>query len=283
MLVSDFDFALPDDLIAQTAAPRGRIPPARARSGDRRDGPPLDWRPANDSPAGRCSGRQQHSCLCGPTAGSSGAQRWGSGVPTTEIARDRAPSFQLPASAQSSVASPTPADDVGPPERWSGRPSCTQARSSSRGRSSGSTVPLASLMGEVLERHFQGRRTIRLWPESGGDVTTLIDALGHVPLPPYIRRDDTAGGPRALPDRLCARARVGCRADRRAALHDRFARGAQRARHRARGDHAARRATARSSRSKSIRSKITSSIPNRIRLARTRLRRSIAPDRRAVA
>ena len=48
------------------------------------------------------------------------------------------------------------------------------------------------LMGEVLERHFQGRRTIRLWPESGGDVTTLIDALGHVPLPPYIRREDTA-------------------------------------------------------------------------------------------
>ena len=47
-------------------------------------------------------------------------------------------------------------------------------------------------MGEVLERHFQGRRTIRLWPESGGDVTTLIDALGHVPLPPYIRREDTA-------------------------------------------------------------------------------------------
>ncbi len=47
-------------------------------------------------------------------------------------------------------------------------------------------------MGEVLERHFQGRRTIRLWSESGGDVTTMIDALGHVPLPPYIRREDTA-------------------------------------------------------------------------------------------
>ena len=48
------------------------------------------------------------------------------------------------------------------------------------------------LMGEVLERHFQGRRTIRLWPEPGGDVTALIDALGHVPLPPYIKRADTA-------------------------------------------------------------------------------------------
>lgn len=47
------------------------------------------------------------------------------------------------------------------------------------------------LMAEVTARHFQGRRTIRLWAESGGDVTALIDALGHVPLPPYIKRADT--------------------------------------------------------------------------------------------
>ena len=47
------------------------------------------------------------------------------------------------------------------------------------------------LMAEVLERHFRGRRTIRLWSESGADVETLVDALGHVPLPPYIKRDDT--------------------------------------------------------------------------------------------
>lgn len=47
------------------------------------------------------------------------------------------------------------------------------------------------LMGEVISRHFHGRRTIRLWAESGGDVDHLIDALGHVPLPPYIKRPDT--------------------------------------------------------------------------------------------
>ncbi len=52
--------------------------------------------------------------------------------------------------------------------------------------------PAGVLMGEVLERHFQGRRTIRLWSESGAPVTALIDALGHTPLPPYITRDDTA-------------------------------------------------------------------------------------------
>jgi S-adenosylmethionine:tRNA ribosyltransferase-isomerase len=53
--------------------------------------------------------------------------------------------------------------------------------------------PAGVLKAEVLDRHFFGRRTIRLWAESGLDVDALIDALGHVPLPPYIKRDDTAG------------------------------------------------------------------------------------------
>lgn len=47
------------------------------------------------------------------------------------------------------------------------------------------------LLGEVTGRHFQGRRTIRLWTEGGEDPDALIDALGHMPLPPYIHRDDT--------------------------------------------------------------------------------------------
>ncbi|HET7694937.1 MAG TPA: tRNA preQ1(34) S-adenosylmethionine ribosyltransferase-isomerase QueA [Vicinamibacterales bacterium] len=49
----------------------------------------------------------------------------------------------------------------------------------------------ARLHGEVLERLFFGRRRIRLTPERGR-VADAIDALGHVPLPPYIHRDDTA-------------------------------------------------------------------------------------------
>jgi S-adenosylmethionine:tRNA ribosyltransferase-isomerase len=48
-----------------------------------------------------------------------------------------------------------------------------------------------ALSCEVLERHFYGRRTIRLEAEDGGDVDALIDALGHIPLPPYIKRGDT--------------------------------------------------------------------------------------------
>ena len=46
------------------------------------------------------------------------------------------------------------------------------------------------LHGEVLERLFFGRRTIRLIAESG-TVEEAVDAIGHMPLPPYIHRSDT--------------------------------------------------------------------------------------------
>src|SRR4029079_19687039 len=47
------------------------------------------------------------------------------------------------------------------------------------------------LMAEILERQFFGRRTIRLWAEGDRRVDDLVDAMGHVPLPPYIQRGDT--------------------------------------------------------------------------------------------
>lgn len=47
-----------------------------------------------------------------------------------------------------------------------------------------------TLGGEVLERRFHGRRTIRLWTDGPEDIDAIIDALGHVPLPPYIKRPD---------------------------------------------------------------------------------------------
>jgi S-adenosylmethionine:tRNA ribosyltransferase-isomerase len=47
------------------------------------------------------------------------------------------------------------------------------------------------LLGEVVARNFYGRRTIRLWVDGGGDVDAMIEALGHMPLPPYIKRSDT--------------------------------------------------------------------------------------------
>jgi S-adenosylmethionine:tRNA ribosyltransferase-isomerase len=49
-----------------------------------------------------------------------------------------------------------------------------------------------TLHAEVLDRHFHGRRTVRLWTEDGSGVRDAIDAIGHVPLPPYIKRSDEA-------------------------------------------------------------------------------------------
>jgi len=46
------------------------------------------------------------------------------------------------------------------------------------------------LYGEIIGRHFHGRRTIKLWTDRGIDVLDAIDRIGHVPLPPYIKRDD---------------------------------------------------------------------------------------------
>ncbi len=49
--------------------------------------------------------------------------------------------------------------------------------------------------GQILERRFFGRRVVRLTTGAGslgaGDVDAAIDAIGHVPLPPYIRRPDS--------------------------------------------------------------------------------------------
>ena len=49
-----------------------------------------------------------------------------------------------------------------------------------------------TLHGEVLERRFHGRRVVRLWTEGGHPVWEAIEAVGHVPLPPYIKRPDRA-------------------------------------------------------------------------------------------
>lgn len=49
------------------------------------------------------------------------------------------------------------------------------------------------LHGEILERRFFGRRTVRLWTEDGSPVERLVDAIGHMPLPPYIKRADSTG------------------------------------------------------------------------------------------
>ena len=48
----------------------------------------------------------------------------------------------------------------------------------------------AVLHGEIVGRHYHGRRTVKFWTEDGSPVRETIDAIGHVPLPPYIKRAD---------------------------------------------------------------------------------------------
>lgn len=43
---------------------------------------------------------------------------------------------------------------------------------------------------EILERRFFGRRVVRLWTADGSPLETAVDSVGHIPLPPYIKRPD---------------------------------------------------------------------------------------------
>jgi S-adenosylmethionine:tRNA ribosyltransferase-isomerase len=47
-----------------------------------------------------------------------------------------------------------------------------------------------ALDAEVIAQHTFGRRTLELTTPEGTDVDAVIDAIGHVPLPPYIHRAD---------------------------------------------------------------------------------------------
>ena len=48
------------------------------------------------------------------------------------------------------------------------------------------------LEAEIVGQHFHGRRTVRLRTPDGSSLREAIHAIGHVPLPPYVKRDDTA-------------------------------------------------------------------------------------------
>ena len=47
-----------------------------------------------------------------------------------------------------------------------------------------------TIHGEILERRYFGRRLVRLWTEDGSPLDEAVDSIGHMPLPPYIKRDD---------------------------------------------------------------------------------------------
>jgi S-adenosylmethionine:tRNA ribosyltransferase-isomerase len=53
-------------------------------------------------------------------------------------------------------------------------------------------APGVAIRGEILDRLFFGRRRVAFTVEGAASFDAAVDALGHVPLPPYIDRGDTA-------------------------------------------------------------------------------------------
>jgi len=49
-----------------------------------------------------------------------------------------------------------------------------------------------AIHAEILERRSFGRRLVKLWTDDGVPLDDAVDAIGHVPLPPYIKRADRA-------------------------------------------------------------------------------------------
>jgi S-adenosylmethionine:tRNA ribosyltransferase-isomerase len=176
--VSAFDFPLPDELIAQQAAPRGesRLLVLHRATGDvehtrMRDLPRYlstgDLLVVNDT-------RVFPARLLGHRVPSGGA------VECLLLAREdgRAPD-DLHEQIWAALVHPGQKLKPGAHIRFDCPPQSADARG-------------GVLMAEILERRFFGRRQIRLWVEGDGTVDALVDAIGHVPLPPYIRRPDTA-------------------------------------------------------------------------------------------
>jgi S-adenosylmethionine:tRNA ribosyltransferase-isomerase len=166
MLVAEFDFALPDALIAQEARPRGR---SRLMVVDRARGTwtdamiadlpaflsPGDLVVVNDTrvfPA-RLLGRRDPS---------------GGGLECFLLTR---------------VADAEWAALVSPGEKL--QPGARMVFESA------DRDPGVRLQGEIVSRGERGRRVLRFNVDGAASLDAAIDQLGHGPLPPYIRRPDT--------------------------------------------------------------------------------------------
>jgi S-adenosylmethionine:tRNA ribosyltransferase-isomerase len=164
VLTSDFDFDLPDELIAQA-------PPA-VRGGSRLL--------AIDRASGRLSHLQFTELPSLLRAGDLLV------VNDTRVFPARLIGRRLPGGGAAECFLIRPA---GEPDTWTALVHPGQRlREGARMTFTGASG--ATLHAEVIGRHFHGRRTVRLWTEDGSPVRDTIDAIGHVPLPPYIKRPD---------------------------------------------------------------------------------------------
>jgi S-adenosylmethionine:tRNA ribosyltransferase-isomerase len=169
MNVSDFDFFLPDELIAQEAAPRGH---SRLMVLDRVEGA-VTHGTVSALPSILREGdllvvnntRVMPARLIGRRVPSGGAVEC---MLLNRIDRESG-------GAETWMALVHPGQKLKPGARM---------RFDGAGQS-------GVLIGEVREQRFHGRRVVTLWPEAGRTVDEIVDAIGHIPLPPYIKRDDT--------------------------------------------------------------------------------------------
>ena len=173
MNVSDFDFELPEPLIAQEAAERGR---SRLLVVPRAEGP---FEHATFADLGRFLRAGDLLVLNDPRVFPARllGRRDPSGgeVECLLMGQPRAAEAGDPPEAEEWDALVHPGQKLKPGARMVfERAGCV-------------------LHGEILARRFQGRRTVRLWTDDPAGIAALIDRIGHVPLPPYIKRDDRPG------------------------------------------------------------------------------------------
>lgn len=174
MRVTDFDFELPERLIAQEARPRGesRLLVVDRRAGAWREEPfrnlpnlfdPGDLLVLNDTRvfAARLLGRRDPS----------------GGAVECFLTREVPPVPDVPGRTGVWEALVHPGQKLKPGTRFV---IDDEAR-----------APGVVIRGEILDRLFHGRRRVRLEAQGAATVDAAVDALGHMPLPPYIHRGDT--------------------------------------------------------------------------------------------
>ena len=172
MRVADFDFELPERLIAQEPRPRGesRLLVVDRKAGAWREQPfrdlpnlldPGDLLVVNDT-------RVFPARLIGRRDPSGGA-------------------------VECFLLQPEPSEPGEPGERWQAlvHPGQKLKPGTRFLIDDPARAPGIVIRGEILERLFHGRRRVRLDVEGAPSIEAAIDALGHMPLPPYIRRPDT--------------------------------------------------------------------------------------------
>ncbi len=192
MNVSDFDFFLPDELVAQEAVPRGQ---SRLMVLDRVDGN-VTHDTVNALPSRLREGdliavnntRVLPARLLGRRVPSGGAVECMllNRVDLSNLAPEVLHRSKLAPEVLEREPGATGA------ETWMALVHPGQKlRPGARMRFEGESAESGVLIGEVLEQRFHGRRVVTLWPEGRGSVEEIVDAIGHIPLPPYIKRDDT--------------------------------------------------------------------------------------------